>query len=112
MSEAEIDAAREVRRTEGHAQFRRPEKRDPWPLIEGTFPRIAAQIGALWGQPQLDHFLARLVIDDRGGRAGFPPDVLNAILEVARLHGERFRYRKPVCPWEHDVRETKWWTKR
>jgi hypothetical protein len=35
---------------------------------------------------------------DHGGWQGFPPEVLAAIMEVARLHGEQRRFSRPMCP--------------
>ncbi len=52
------------------------------------------------------------MIDERGGRQGFPMDVLWAIMEVARLHAAQFGLAQPIRPWEADVSETKWWYKR
>jgi hypothetical protein len=91
---------------------RQLERPDPWPIIERGFPRIAATIREQWGKRWLDDYLAKLVIDTRGGRQGFPLDVLSSIMEVARLHSEQFGLEKPVRPWEADVSETKWWYKR
>jgi len=88
------------------------EKPDPWPILESAFPRIASTVRDKWGKRALDEYFAKLVVDDRGGRQGFPPDVLSAIMEIARLHGEQHRFNRPICPWEVDVRETKWWHRR
>lgn len=88
------------------------EKPDPWPIIERAFPRIATTIRDQWGKRALDDYLSKLVVDDRGGRQGFPPDVLSAIMEVARLHAAQHRFKPPICPWEADVRDTKWWYRR
>jgi hypothetical protein len=52
------------------------------------------------------------VIDERGGRQGFPMESLWAIMEVARLHAAQFGLATPIRPWEVDVSETKWWYKR
>jgi hypothetical protein len=91
----------------------RPKERpDPWPIIESRFPRIAGTIRERWGQRALDDYFGKLVIDDRGGRQGFPPEVLSAIMEVARLHADQFALATPLKPWEADVAETKWWYKR
>lgn len=91
---------------------RQKERPDPWPIIEQRFPRIAATIRERWGKRALDDYFGKLVIDDRGGRQGFPPEVLAAIMEVARLHADQFGLATPVRPWEADVREAKWWYKR
>ena len=111
MSDAEIDGVAASRRNE-HTSFARKERPDPWPIIAQRFPRIAETIRDQWGKYSLDDYFAKLVVDDRGGRQGFPPDVLVAILEVARLHGTRFGFAKPLCPWEADVSQMKWWSER
>ncbi len=110
FSEEDIDAAA-ARCTADYNPFRRKERPDPWPLIEQGFPRIAARIRELWGTQALDAYFHALAVDERGGREGFPPDVLAAILEISRLHGYRFHFDRTMCPWESDVSETKWWAK-
>jgi hypothetical protein len=101
-----------ARRHERYDPFRRRERPDPWPIIAERFPRIAATIRGQWGTTALDRYFSALVIDERGDRGGFPPDVLAAILEVARLHGERFRFERPICPWSQDASLSKWWDRR
>ncbi|MFO1363581.1 MAG: hypothetical protein U1F45_14075 [Burkholderiales bacterium] len=91
---------------------RQKERPDPWPIVERNFPRIAAYIREHWGKRALDDYFSKLVIDERGGRQGFPMDVLWAIMEVARLHAAQFGLAQPIRPWEADVSETKWWYKR
>jgi hypothetical protein len=112
MNDDEIDQASIARRRDPHDPFRREEKPNPWPIIEQRYPRIAATIRDLWGKRALDVYFNQLVVDERGGREGFHPDVLAAILEVARLHSQRFSLDTAVSPWEADMSETKWWTKR
>ena len=90
---------------------RQKERPDPWPIIEQRFPRIAGTIREQWGKRSLDDYFGKLVIDDRGGRQGFPVEVLSALMEVARLHADQFGLKAPVRPWEADVSETKWWYK-
>ena len=112
MSDDELDKATEDRRHELYDPFRQPERPDPWPIIERSFPRIAAAIRRDWGKWALDDYLSKLAMDDRGGRQGFPPDVLSAIMEIARLHASRFDFPHSMCPWEADVQQMKWWSKR
>ena len=112
MTEEQVEAAAAARRHERYDPFRRKERPDPWPIIEQRFPRIAGTIRERWGKRVLDDYFGKLVIDDRGGRQGFPPEVLSAIMEVARLHADQFGLRTPLRPWEADVAETKWWYKR
>lgn len=114
MTDDQVDAADATarRREQQHDPYRRKEKPDPWPIIERAFPRIAKKIRKHWGRRALDNYLAKLVVSDRGSRRGFPLEVLSAILEVARLHGEQHRFTKRICPWEEDVRQAKWWDRR
>ena len=111
MNDEELHRAIVARRQETSDPYRRSEKPDPWPIIERSFPRIAAVIRALWGHGTLDDYFAKLVVDDRGGREGFPPEVMEAILEVALLHSQRFHFSQSMRPWEADVSERKWWNK-
>jgi hypothetical protein len=112
LSQEAVDQAVEARWRKQRELERSKEKPDPWPIIERAFPRIAATIRDQWGKRALDDYFSKLVVDDRGGRQGFPPDILLAIMEVARLHGEQHRFSRPICPWETDVSETKWWYRR
>ena len=109
MDDREVEAAAADRREEPHNQYQRKERPDPWPIIARQFPRIAETIRKDWGKRALDDYLSKLVVDERGSRQGFPPDVLTAILEIARLHAEHYRFAKPFHPWEADVSQTKWW---
>jgi hypothetical protein len=112
MSPDALDATVEARWRKQRELEATKEKPDPWPILESAFPRIASTVRDKWGKQALDEYFAKLVVDDRGGRQGFPPDVLSAIMEIARLHGEQHRFSRPICPWEVDVRETKWWHRR
>ena len=56
-------------------------------LIE-TFPRIGNRIVLLWGTVDLQNYLNTLIVDERGGREGFPHPVAEAIL---RIHGEHYK---------------------
>ena len=54
--------------------------------LEQNFPRILAKIVALWGTPVLDDFLSGLMVSDRPGRQGFPPDAAMEIFRLSMLH--------------------------
>ncbi|MCU0897151.1 MAG: hypothetical protein MUC55_06590 [Burkholderiales bacterium] len=112
MTADALEATVEARWQQERERVAQKEKPDPWPILESAFPRIASVVRDKWGKRALDEYFAKLVVDDRGGRQGFPPDVLSAIMEIARLHGEQHRFSRPMCPWEVDVRETKWWNRR
>jgi hypothetical protein len=112
MSQEAVDQLVDARWRKQRALEGGKEKPDPWPIVERAFPRIAATIRDQWGKRALDDYFSKLVVDDRGGRQGFPPDVLSAIMEVGRLHAAQHRFKRPMCPWEADVRDTKWWYRR
>lgn len=70
--------------------------------IESRFPHIARELCALWQTDQIELYLDSLLIDDRGGRIGFPPDVLDELMFLSgmrwHLYHENARvadYQKP-----------------
>ena len=54
--------------------------------IERDFPHVLEKIAMLWGAPELDTYFNGLLIPDRAGRAGFPPDAAGEIFRLWRLH--------------------------
>ena len=54
--------------------------------LEAQFSRVFNKILSMWGNPELDTYLDGLMMDKRGGRKGFPMDVMNDILLLSRLH--------------------------
>jgi len=56
--------------------------------LEAQFPHILSAIQSLWGYKELNTYFSKLTIDDRGGRAGFPPEVWDEIHTLLRLHQE------------------------
>lgn len=74
----------------------------PMPIVAEHYPRIAQVIRQLWGTPEADAFFNRMLIDERGNRAGFPPEVVRALLALSELHQHAYRYRKPEDVWIGD----------
>lgn len=96
----EVDELRDERRQPaGPAE---PEPYYPFPIVEAGFPRIAESIRELWGTPELDRYFDRLLIDERGDRAGFPPEVVQALLALSQQHIEQFGFERPDNPWTGD----------
>lgn len=58
--------------------------------LRDRLPRIADRIQAVWGYPECDQYLNRLIIDDRGNRQGFPADVLTLLLRLSVMHASQF----------------------
>ena len=67
---------------------------DVYPLaLAKTFPRIANALATFWERPDaLTSYLGELLVDRRGGRNGFPLDVLDELNQLrsyyATLHPE------------------------
>lgn len=78
------------------------EVRHPLPLIEERFPRIARAIADTWGTRECDAYLSRLIVDERGSRAGFPPDVLRALLDLSQQHQRQFGFAPDDNVWIDD----------
>ena len=53
---------------------------------EEKFPRIVEKIAVLWGSPQLAKYFSELLFDDRGGREGFPPDIMIELFRLSNFH--------------------------
>lgn len=68
--------------------------------LNGAFPRIHDQMRALWGTAACEDYLDKLVFDERGDRAGFPPPILEAILILQRIHFKQFGSFRPAHPWD------------
>ncbi|HEX6005745.1 MAG TPA: ankyrin repeat domain-containing protein [Burkholderiales bacterium] len=75
--------------------------------LEAKYARIFNRIMDLWGLQELEDYFAELMVDKRGGRQGFPPDVLNDILTLSRIHGRILELSAPKQaeedPWASDV---------
>ncbi len=60
---------------------------DPYPtMLETNYPRILENITMMWGFQELNAFLSKLIIDERGGRQGFPPEAWDEINTLTSLH--------------------------
>jgi uncharacterized protein len=62
--------------------------------LEARFKRILDKIAELWGTPMLDAYFEDLLIDKRGGRQGFPSDVMRDIFFLNGLHEKLMRARQ------------------
>jgi hypothetical protein len=59
-----------------------PDEVKPRALLQ-QFPRIANKLARLWGDKKsVETYLNQLLIDRRGHRQGFPPDVQNELLNL------------------------------
>src|SRR5512144_2171883 len=59
-------------------------------LVAAQFSRIGEKISLMWGSIELQQYLSGLIIDDRGGRQGFPPQIAAALARIYDEHGKLF----------------------
>jgi len=63
------------------------KKPDLYPqALEAKYSRVFNKIMAMWGTQQLEEHFSDLIVDKRGGRKGFPPEVAADIILLSRLH--------------------------
>lgn len=78
---------------------------DKYPhLLEQNYIHILNRLMQLWALPEFDTFMHDLLIDKRGGRQGFPPEVLAELLFMNELHNifQQKGYHLPEVadPWK------------
>ena len=49
-------------------------------------PRLLERICAIWRSPECARYLRCLILDERGDRQGFPPEVMSELLLLSSLH--------------------------
>ena len=60
--------------------------------IRAAYPHVAQIIEQIWGTREMDVYFDRLVVKDREQRAGFPPDIMAAILNLSAMHVKQFGF--------------------
>jgi len=80
----------------------RQQEEYPFIIIQKFSPRISTAIELMWGNPELETYFDKLIVDDRGGRAGFPKPVMDALLRLYNDHTRRFNFKKVPEFWSHD----------
>lgn len=72
--------------------------------LDARHPRILERIAQLWGTRQLDGYLQELLIDSRGGRQGFAPEVMSDLMFLHGLHIDSMqRTSAPADVWGADA---------
>ena len=104
LSDAEIDANIPVSEVLTPGNQRQPTDKElteeAVALLKTLFPRIHQRLVTLWGSGPGEDYLDGLILDDRGNRQGFPPDVLRALLVLQRVHFQTFGTFKKIDPWD------------
>ncbi len=68
------------------------EETPPLFIIRDLYPKIAKAIELMWGNREMDAYFDRLILNDRNQRAGFPREVMAAILKLSADHCKRFKF--------------------
>ena len=93
---------------EAEVEIEEPEEGEPpFFIVRRLFPRIADAIELMWGNRELDDYLNKLILvdrADRGDRAGFPREVLAALLKLNNQHSARFKFKRPEDAWAQEDR--------
>jgi hypothetical protein len=104
MSDAEIDASVAASEVVDSRHQRQPTDKElteeAVALLKTLFPRIHERLVTLWGSGPGETYLDGLIMDDRGNRQGFPPDVLRGLLVLQRIHFQTFGTFKKIDPWD------------
>jgi hypothetical protein len=68
------------------------------------FPRIANRLWEMWKRPaQCDAYFKKLIVDERGGRKGFPPEVAAELSTLAAHYSTVYPYRHSI--WDDVLRK-------
>lgn len=54
--------------------------------LERDFERILIKLEELWEKPEIHDYFSDLLIDKRGGRKGFPKEVMNELILLREFH--------------------------
>lgn len=53
--------------------------------LEEQYPSIAQKITAIWRSPEINGYLKKLIVDDRGDHNGFDPDVMSELIALSSM---------------------------
>jgi hypothetical protein len=70
----------------------REAEEHPFIVIQREHPRVAKVIELIWGHRELDDYLQKLIVADRGDREGFSRPTMSALMKLAKQHSEQFRF--------------------
>jgi ankyrin repeat protein len=71
---------------------------DKYPYqLERHYIRILNRLMQIWDMPEFDSYMRELVMGKRGGRQGFPPEVVAELLFLGELH-DIFRSKQYYLP--------------
>lgn len=67
-----------------------------------SYPHIVESVCLMWGGREADDYLSKLVIDTRGGRRGFPRDVMEELLVLVEVSTIKSGLKPDFTPFDRD----------
>jgi hypothetical protein len=68
--------------------------------LEQAYPRILNNILVFWGTKEMPDYFTQLMVTDREGRAGFPPEVATEIMRLSLIHASQYGSQKKDDVWD------------
>lgn len=68
--------------------------------LENKYPRVFGKLISLWDAPEINAYFMELMVDQRGDRAGFPPDVAAEIVHLSLIHAAHHHNTQTQDVWE------------
>jgi len=84
------------------AEEKKPGREDHLAILKDSYPRIASAIELMWGHPECEDYVNKLILNDRGSRQGFPKDAMSALLGLFRLHTQAFSFQSDFDKWSEN----------
>jgi hypothetical protein len=84
--------------TAAPARAKEPSVSNARAAIE-AYPHLLQPLCTLWGHPEFDRYVNRLLVDERGGRKGFSAEVVEELLFLAQLNHHFCPTWLPRDPW-------------
>lgn len=72
--------------------------------LERKYPRIFATLMLLWDTPEMESYFAKLMVNERTDRDGFPPDVAGEIVHLSLIHAGQHRKNVKQDVWSTEAR--------
>lgn len=78
--------------------------------LEQQYPQVLSRIIELWSSPEIDDHFMDLLVDERGGRQGFPPEVASELFALSQVHAklrsQKQQFTAIANPWV-DIEDSK-----
>ena len=74
-------------------------------MTEEKYPRIVEKIEVLWGTVGMARYFNELLFDERGDRAGFPPEVMGELFALNNYNESMRPSRSAIMSTWHDGAE-------